>query len=229
MKNSAFLNKHTDVILNEYFGDSGRSSKYQLTCCLLECVQRKLMKDLPQLNDPRLYSLTIDEVIIFNKQIVSHVPGIFEFQPELNPIQVFFPDEESFSRFSHLLMDRLNDFVEGIFESDVFWNVMENSPDTSAKFIVCEAADKFSLLLQSLIEKSHFIPNKKFKMKILNLIFKVMDDFRLRLTQLIHNYSGWPFNQKFYSILNTFEFFIAQIAEWEQNSVSFLLIILHFF
>ena len=112
--------------------------------------------------------------------------------------------------------------MESIFDSDTWSNVVYGTDYTEDnKFIICEAADKFSLLLQNLIERSTFIPSNKYRLRILDLIIEIMDDFRLRLSQLIHVYEErWPFSKKFYSILNTFGFLLALINEWQNNSVS---------
>ena len=73
-----------------------------MTCHLLELVKNKLEIDANKLTEDRLFSLTLDEVIIFNKQINFMVPGIYEIYPKLNPIQIFFDDDYYFQRFLFL-------------------------------------------------------------------------------------------------------------------------------
>ena len=72
----------------------------------------------------------------------------------------------------------------------------------------------------SIIERSTFIPSSEYRIRIIALIIDTMDDFRLRLSQMIHSYEErWPFSKKFYSILNTFDFLMALSNEWQSNSV----------
>ena len=80
--------------------------QFQLTCHLLELVKAKLQHDAEQLTEDRLFSLTLDEVIIFNKQINFLVPGIFDFNASLNPVRVFFDNKEYFQRFLQLEKNR---------------------------------------------------------------------------------------------------------------------------
>lgn len=192
-----------------------------MTCLLLELVKAKLRHDATKLDEDRLFSLTLDEVIIFNKQINFLVPGIFEINPKLNPIYELFNDEEYFQRFILLEKNRLNEFVDSIFESDTSWNVVYGNDYTEDnRFVICEAADKFSLLLQNLIERSTFIPLDKYQLRIIYLIIDTIDDFCLRLSQIVHVIEErWPFTKKFYSILNTFGFLLTLVNEWKNNSV----------
>ena len=58
-----------------------------------------------------------------------------------------------------------------------------------------------------------------YRSRMMDLIVELMDDFRLRLAQVIHVYEEWPFSNKFYAILNTFAFLVSLINEWRNNSV----------
>lgn len=66
---------------------------------LLELIKNKLKEDSPNLVDDQIFSLTIDEVIIFNKQLSFIEPDIYEHEPELNPISIFFADPYYYNRF----------------------------------------------------------------------------------------------------------------------------------
>lgn len=50
-----------------------------------------------------------------------------------------------------------------------------------------------------------------------------MDDFRLRISQLVHDcQESWPFSQKFFSILNTFDYLSVFVDGFQNSSVNFL-------
>ncbi|KAI2802012.1 RAD50-interacting protein 1 [Blomia tropicalis] len=219
-RNEPFLSDTIDPILEQYFEDGMyKTAKFQLTCHLLELVKAKLQTDAHKLTNDRLFTLTLDEVIIFNKQIDFIVSGIFEFDAKLNPIRVFFDDEVHFERFINLEKARLNEFVDSIFNSDSSWNIIYGNDSTEEnQYMICEAADKLSLLLQNLIERSQYIPSNMYRSRMMDLIVELMDDFRLRLAQVIHVYEEWPFSNKFYAILNTFAFLVSLINEWRNNS-----------
>lgn len=133
----------------------------------------------------------------------------------------------------------LTEFIEMILSCETSWNVVYGGDaDEDNKYIICEASDKYSLMLTNLIgktsfrfwlfnffsftlERSTFVPNVKYQVKIIELIFEIMDDFRLRLSQLIHaDEEKWPYSHKFFSILNTFDYFVALIHSWQSDSVS---------
>lgn len=72
--------------------------QFQVISYLLEYVKAKLLTDAQFLDDERLLSVTLDEVIIFVKQINFIYPGYFELNQSLNPLKVFFDHSIYFDR-----------------------------------------------------------------------------------------------------------------------------------
>lgn len=65
-------------------------------------MDAKLINDLPSLNDEKLFSLTVDELFVFLKQILFIEPAIFEHFPEANPMEIFMNFKINFERFQRL-------------------------------------------------------------------------------------------------------------------------------
>jgi hypothetical protein len=61
-----------------------------MTFGLMECVSVKLKSDLPLIiYDDKLFSHTIDEVFIFNKELDDIEPNILELFPDCNLMNTF--------------------------------------------------------------------------------------------------------------------------------------------
>ncbi|XP_017494783.1 PREDICTED: RAD50-interacting protein 1-like, partial [Rhagoletis zephyria] len=156
---------------------------------------------------------------------------------------VLFNEEEAlFQRFLRLEKDRLNELVDSIFQSETSWTVVygggdnsiieeeESTSDPSSpsneprQLIVCEAADRFSLLLLNLIDRSTYIPLSRYRLRIIHLLIDTVDDFCLRLSQVVHVYEErWPFTRKFYSLLNTFGYLLTLVGEWQNGGGSYFM------
>lgn len=60
------------------------------------------------------------------------------------------------------------------------------------------------------------------KYAFVNLQLDLLDDFRLRLTQLLEddNVSTWPLPQRHFAILNTVNYLLVVLNEWKNLPVS---------
>lgn len=66
------------------------------------------------------------------------------------------------------------------------------------------------------------------KQKFLRLQIELLDDFRLRLAQLINNpgetdnFKKWPFSIKYFAIFNGLNYLEMMLDEWQFNTVHIL-------
>ena len=221
-RNESFLSTIVDSILSQNLRfQHYHQAKYELITYLLELVIVKLKQDVPLLIDDHLFSHTLDEVALFVKQINFIVPDLLERKPELNPLAVFFTNDINFTRYLCLEKNRLNSLVENICQNRSSWNVIYGDDQTTeSEFIICEAADKFASLLQCLLERSQLITTvnsfNQSRISLQDLILQLLDDFRLRLSQLVNVYEErWPFSDRFYGVLNTLHYLTAMLHQWQ--------------
>ena len=89
------------IVLNLIFALSLKL-QLQLIFGLIECVSVKLKSDLPSIiYDDKLFSHTVDELFIFNKELENIEPSILELFPDCNLMNIF-SNETLFSRILSL-------------------------------------------------------------------------------------------------------------------------------
>ncbi|UXI22189.1 TPA 5-methyltetrahydrofolate-homocysteine methyltransferase [Sarcoptes scabiei] len=235
--NEKFLNTEIDPILDSYFETNSISSQRLLIVEFLKLIHNKLRQDLNIIEqDDQTFKIIINELIIFNKQITIIDSQIYQSDPRLNPLSILFENQMNFARFLKFLKQKFNGQIESIFESESSWcliygdetDIERAAPNSSNesesdKFMICEAAYKFLLFLHNIIEQYSYLPDFDYREKILVLIVDLIDDFRLRLSQILHSANNhWPFEQKFFSILNTFDYLLANVNDLNLNPDSFL-------
>ena len=70
-------------------------------------IEQKLRQDLPRMEDnDHIFGRTIDELIIFSKQLNLIVPDLYENHPELSPLFDIFSDTQNYKRFLNIERNR---------------------------------------------------------------------------------------------------------------------------
>lgn len=107
------------------------------------------------------------------------------------------------------------EFVEFILESKTAWNEI-CGPESNDELRICEAADNFVLMLQSITNRSSFLTDTSLQYQFVKLELEILDDFRLRLIQLVHNCDhSWPYSQQYFAIINSINYLIVVLDEWK--------------
>ncbi|XP_054165500.1 RAD50-interacting protein 1-like [Oppia nitens] len=190
-------------------------AKFQLISGLLECVTTKLKSDLPSLvYDDKLFTHTVDEVLIFNRELLEIESNIIQVFPNCNLMNVF-SSEPFFTRILSLERKKSTEFVELILDSKSAWNEI-CGPEGNDELKICECGDNFVLMLQSVTNRCSFFTNESLKYAFIKLQLEMLDDFRLRLIQLLHTSDkSWPLSQRYFAIINTINYLIFVLNEWK--------------
>ena len=107
------------------------------------------------------------------------------------------------------------EFVEFILDSKTAWNEI-CGPEGSDELRICEAGDHFIVMLQSITNRSSFLTNDSLKYEFVRLELEILDDFRLRLIQLLTNCDqSWPHSHQYFAIINTINYLIIVLDEWK--------------
>ena len=107
------------------------------------------------------------------------------------------------------------EFVEFILESKTAWNEI-CGPNSNDEMRICESADNFVLMLQSITNRCSFLSDPLLQYQFVTLELEILDDFRLRLIQLVHNYDhSWPYSHQYFAIINSINYLIVVLEEWK--------------
>ena len=85
---------------------------------------------------------------------------------------------------------------------------------------VTECADGFLTLLSTITERYEMLPQPGHRLQFLQLQLDLIDDFRVRLLQMLREENLDPLNSKFPNILNTVNYVRNVLEEWSVNTVS---------
>lgn len=86
---------------------------------------------------------------------------------------------------------------------------------------VTECADGFLTLLSTITERYETLPQPGHKLQFLQLQLDLIDDFRVRLLQMLREENLEPLTSKFPNILNTVNYVRNVLEEWSVNTVRF--------
>lgn len=79
----------------------------ELISCFVKLIEQKLRQDLPRMEDnDHIFGRTIDELIIFSKQLNLIVPDLYENHPKLSPLFDIFSDTQNYKRFLNIERNR---------------------------------------------------------------------------------------------------------------------------
>ena len=226
-----FLDSNVNPILRaQSHIEINLSARVMLTICLLKLVRIKLANDLDELvKDPALFSHCYDELLAFVKELEAHLGD--EFIPVQNSVDLvnLFMDEPHFSCLMRLERKKAIEYIESIFQSPDSWFCLSDSlmSESEEDCKIPQIADQFVLLLQAVIDRTYFISLSARKQAYILLIIDLIDDFRLRLYQLVRemlcdelNDGARPaedffiFPSKFFAIMNTLDYLIKVITHW---------------
>ncbi|CAG2174733.1 unnamed protein product, partial [Oppiella nova] len=213
-QNETFLSQTIDPLLRSHSSQLV-PSKLQLISGLIECLTAKLKHDLPSLVfDDKLFTHTVDEVLVFSRELLDIEPNIYQVFPNCNLMNVF-SCEPFFTRIITLEKKKSTEFVELIVSSKSAWNEMCGHEGID-ELRICECGDNFVLMLQSITNRCSLFTDNSLKYSFVRLQLDILDDFRLRLIQLIHTSDqSWPHSQQYFAIINTFNYLIVVLNEWK--------------
>lgn len=248
-----FLNRNVEPLL-KIQERKWPPAKLQFVTGLLTLVKTKLKNDIPDLvNDDKNFSHTFDEVYLFVKELDTNIlVGQSLFIKNCIDIFGIFSKDPYFGTLIKLEKRKSSEYVDSILESKSAWNTINSIDhdedikkylltgkdaiiephldDEEEEFNVTESGDNFVILIQSIIDRSEYICDVRHKKAFLDLILEVVDDFRLRLSQLVRsptslssekivssegNCIKWPFCTKYYGIINTLHYLAHILDEWK--------------
>ena len=230
--NQEYLRRNVDPILRMQ-SIKWPPATLQLTTGLLELIRSKLKNDLEDLiYDERNFSHTFDEVYLFVKEL-DNVLGQNQMLMKQSGCDLFslFLRDPFFTKLINLEKKKASEYVDGILESETCWNILNSCSDEQLEeddydLRVPEAADNFVILLQSIVERSFYMTDPNNRRAFVDLILEMLDDFRLRLSQLMRsaaavspdpqfNCTKWPFSPQYFGILNTLNYLLEVLEEWK--------------
>ncbi|CAH1179774.1 unnamed protein product [Phaedon cochleariae] len=204
-----FINKYIQPVI-EKLGLHHIDAKLEFIRGLVEISVEKLYSDLPNLQfDDFTFSHSIDEALCFDKELretydyPSTQPGVLTV---LTRGQVFMKWIAMEKKYATEKMDAMLP-PNAVDAFDPLTSDVED-----LKITTC--ADAFITLLQTIMERYEALPQPGHRLQFLELQLELLDDFRVRLLQLVNAEEGNIVESRIPSIANSIYYIENVLLDW---------------
>ncbi|XP_040199454.1 RAD50-interacting protein 1 [Rana temporaria] len=194
--------------------NSSVNAKMEFTRGLVMLVLEKLSADIPcLLYDDVLYCHLVDEVLLFQRELHS-AHGYLSSLPNCMHI---LSEDTFFQRWLTVERKLALEKMDSMLSSEAAWasQYKDISDVDEMKFPDC--AETFMTLLLVITDRYKNLPTEEKKLKFLELQKELVDDFRIRLTQVMKEESRALLDPKYCAILNAVNYIASVLADWADN------------
>ncbi|XP_076731698.1 RAD50-interacting protein 1 isoform X3 [Maylandia zebra] len=214
--NSTFMEETIQPILDR--GGVTLSAKVELCRGLLSLVQEKVTSDASKLlYDDVLFCHLVEEVLQFEKELRSNhsypaeLPGVLHLLLEDAVLQKWLTMEKK------MAVEKM----DAMLSAERAWSSQYKDISDMDDLKAPDCAETFMTLLQVITERYRTLPCPSAQLKFLELQKELVDDFRIRLTQVMKEESRCPLGVRYCAILNAVNYISTILGDWG-NDVFFL-------
>ncbi|KAK6488375.1 RAD50-interacting protein 1 [Huso huso] len=213
---SDFLEEKVQPILLR--ASSAIDARLQFSSGLLTLALEKLSCDASRLlYDDALFCHLVDEVLLFEKELrgthayPSSLPGALHILTEETIFQKWLTVERKFAL----------EKMDSMLSSEAAWSSQYKDISDVDEMKAPDCAETFMTLLLVITDRYQDLPSPRCRLSFLALQKELVDDFRIRLTQVMKEESRTPLGPRYCAILNAVNYIAAVLADWA-DSVFFL-------
>ncbi|KYN05035.1 RAD50-interacting protein 1 [Cyphomyrmex costatus] len=195
--------------------------KAEFMRALVQLAVEKLHSELPVVQyDDTLFAHLVDEALGFERELRETL-----LYPHTQPATIFvLTQAHIFVKWINMEKKYATDKMDAILSSNTAWERLISFDTDDMK--VTECADAFLMLLTSISDRYKHLPQPGHRLQFLELQLELIDDWRIRLLQLVHENSEDPLTSLMPYILNTLHYVATVLEEW---GVTVHFLQLHFF
>lgn len=198
-----FLKTRIQPVLNRC-GHQKTSAKVEFMRGLVRLVVIKLAADLPEVQyDDDIFCSTVQETLNFEREI-SLTYGYPASQPSVLSVltqgRIFAWWIRVERKFALELMDEL-------VSDDGAWQAEESGE-------AAHCGERLILLLQGITDRYKRLPQPGHRLQFLELQLELLDDFRVRVLQVMKSEKQDPLTSHYPAILNTVHYITATLHDW---------------
>ncbi|KYN33382.1 RAD50-interacting protein 1, partial [Trachymyrmex septentrionalis] len=195
--------------------------KAEFMRALVQLAVEKLHSELPMVQyDDTLFAHLVDEALGFERELRETLS-----YPHNQPATIFvLTQAHIFVKWINMEKKYATEKMDAILSSNTAWERL-TSPDID-DMKVTECADAFLTLLTTISDRYKHLPQPGHRLQFLELQLELIDDWRVRLLQLLHENYEDPLTSLMPYILNTLHYVATVLEEW---GVTVHFLQLHFF
>ncbi|XP_068132361.1 RAD50-interacting protein 1 [Hyperolius riggenbachi] len=209
---SKFLHERIQPILTRT--GSSVNAKMEFTRGLVMLVLEKLSTDMPcLLYDDVLFCHLVDEILLFQRELHS----AHGYPSSLPNCMHILSEDTFFQRWLTVERKLALEKMDSMLSSEAAWasQYKDISEVDEMKFPDC--AETFMTLLLVITDRYKNLPTAEKKLKFLELQKDLVDDFRIRLTQVMKEESRALLGPKYCAILNAVNYIATVLGDWADN------------
>uniref|UniRef100_A0AAQ4S134 RAD50 interactor 1 n=1 Tax=Gasterosteus aculeatus aculeatus TaxID=481459 RepID=A0AAQ4S134_GASAC len=209
---SAFMEEKIQPILDR--AEAPISAMVELCRGLLCLVQEKVASDASRLlYDDVLFCHLVEEVLQFEKELRSNqsypqaLPGLLHLLLEDATLQKWLTVEKK------MAVEKM----DAMLSAEGAWSSQYKDISDMDELKTPDCAETFMTLLQVITERYRALPCPSAQLKFLGLQRELLDDFRIRLTQVMKEESRFPLGARYCAILNAVNYISTILGDWGDN------------
>nr|XP_019955584.1 PREDICTED: RAD50-interacting protein 1 isoform X1 [Paralichthys olivaceus] len=209
---STFMEEKIQPILDR--AGAAISARVELCRGLLSLVQEKVASDASRLlYDDVLLSHLVEEVLQFEKELRSNhsypavLPGLLHLLLEEAVLQKWLTVERK------MAVEKM----DAMLSAEGAWSSQYKDISDMDELKAPDCAETFMTLLQVITERYRALPCPSAQLKFLGLQRELVDDFRIRLTQVMKEESRCPLGARYCAILNAVNYISTILGDWGDN------------
>ncbi|XP_073694563.1 RAD50-interacting protein 1 [Garra rufa] len=190
------------------------NARVELCRGLLTLAQEKLTHDAPRLlYDDALFCHLVDEVLQFEKELRSThsypraYPGVLHILLE----------ETVFQKWLSVERKMAVEKVDAMLSTEGAWSSQYKDITDMDELKAPDCAETFMTLLLVITERYRSLLCPRAQLSFLALQKELVDDFRIRLTQVMKEESRQPLSPRYCAILNAANYISTVLSDWGDN------------
>uniref|UniRef100_H0V3S1 RAD50-interacting protein 1 n=1 Tax=Cavia porcellus TaxID=10141 RepID=H0V3S1_CAVPO len=207
-----FLDEKIQPILDK--AGSAVNARLEFSRGLMMLVLEKLASDIPcLLYDDNLFCHLVDEVLLFERELHSAHGYPSTFASCMHILS----EESCFQRWLTVERKFALQKMDSMLSSEVAWVSQYKDISDVDEMKVPDCAETFMTLLLVITDRYKNLPAASRKLQFLELQKDLVDDFRIRLTQVMKEETRAPLGFRYCAILNAVNYILVVLADWADN------------
>ncbi|XP_049750432.1 RAD50-interacting protein 1 isoform X1 [Loxodonta africana] len=207
-----FLDEKIQPILDKV--GSSVNARLEFSRGLMMLVLEKLATDIPcLLYDDSLFCHLVDEALLFERELhsVHGYPSTFA-----NCMHIL-SEETCFQRWLTVERKFALQKMDSMLSSEAAWISQYKDITDVDEMKVPDCAETFMTLLLVITDRYKNLPTASRKLQFLELQKDLVDDFRIRLTQVMKEETRASLGFRYCAILNAVNYISTVLADWADN------------
>uniref|UniRef100_A0A3P9LG62 RAD50-interacting protein 1 n=1 Tax=Oryzias latipes TaxID=8090 RepID=A0A3P9LG62_ORYLA len=190
------------------------SARVELCRGLVSLVQEKVAADAPRiLYDDALFCHLVEEVLQFEKEL----RGSHSYPPALPGLLHILLEDAVLQKWLAVEKKMAVEKMDAMLSTDGAWSSQYKDISDMDELKAPDCAETFMTLLQVITERYRALPSPSAQLKFLELQKELVDDFRIRLTQVMKEESRCPLGVRYCAILNAVNYISTILRDWADD------------